>query len=195
MLLNARSCVGLKGENKMRIGRGGRSETSLSSYRKYKGEMFISKGIQPPSTTKMDYLWVSLQTISSQPVFHKQRSPSSSYWHYWYSYYTLKIRSAPLITTGYPTPKNPYTFAPIYTSCLHTSLMILIITSTSEGALHRKTTNTNDQRAFRASAYSLLGWVAENRCLDRSWLINPCKTGHDMMSFAVLPEEDHCFMN
>lgn len=58
VLLNARSCVGLKGENKIRIGKGGISEqfTSLSSYRKYKGEMFIREGVQPLFTTKKDYL-------------------------------------------------------------------------------------------------------------------------------------------
>lgn len=53
-----------------------------------KGEMFIREGIQPLLTTKKDYLWVSLQTINSQPVFHRQTSPSSSYWHYWYSHYS-----------------------------------------------------------------------------------------------------------
>lgn len=131
--------------------------------------------------------------FESQPVFHRQTSPSSSYWH-WYSYYTLKTRSTPLITTGYPTPKNSYTLAPIYTSCLQTSLMIWVTTYTSEGALHRETTSTSDQRAFRANAYSLSGWGAKSRCLDRPWLINRCKTGNGMMSFVVLPEKNHCFM-
>lgn len=30
--------------------------------------------------------------------------------------------------------------------------------------------------------------------MERSWLINPCKTRNDMMAFALLSEEDHCIL-
>lgn len=124
--------------------------------------MFIREGIQPLFTTKKDYLWVSLQTINSQPVFHRQTSPSSSYWHYWYSHYSKNQISSSNHN------RLPDTKRLLYT-CPHLHKLFADLPHNLDHyfhfrrGLHRKTTNTNDQRAFRGSACSLLGWGAENR--------------------------------
>lgn len=142
----------------MRIGKWGRSEASLSSHSKFKGEMLSAKAFSfflPQQGIIFD---PPCRQINSQPSFHRHRAPSSSHSYLWCSCYTLKIHPTPLITQVTTCQK-----ALLY-PCTHLYKLFADLPRDFDHCFHfgrsltHKTTHTNDPVAFRATAYFLLGW-------------------------------------
>ena len=132
--------------------------------------------------------------INSQLSFHRHRAPSSSHWYHWYPCYSLKISPTPLITQVtrcqktllYPCPRLYKLFADLPHDFDHYFYF--------GRSLTQKTTHTNDPSCIQSQClFPLrLGVLRMNVWKGLGWLTR--KTCNDMMSFALLPEEDHCVL-